>query len=55
MGPMSFKGQYNTNQPGEVGQWQNGSWEVIDVGVKRTAKPVYPKPEWGPPPAKKKE
>ena len=24
MGPMSFKGQYNTNHPGEIGQWQNG-------------------------------
>ncbi len=53
MGPMSFKNQFNTNHPGEIGQWQNGVWQVIDPGVKRTAKPVYPKPAWGPPPAKK--
>jgi branched-chain amino acid transport system substrate-binding protein len=49
MGPMSFKGQYNTNQPGKVGQWQNGTWQVIDVGLKRTAAPIYPKPAWQPP------
>jgi branched-chain amino acid transport system substrate-binding protein len=52
MGPMSFKGQYNTNHPGEIGQWQNGTWEVIDPGPKRTAKPIYPKPAWQPPPKK---
>ena len=52
MGPMSFKGQYNTNHPGEIGQWQNGTWEVIDPGQKRTAKPIYPKPAWQPPPKK---
>jgi branched-chain amino acid transport system substrate-binding protein len=52
MGPMSFKGQYNTNHPGEIGQWQNGAWEVIDPGLKRTAKPIYPKPAWQPPPKK---
>lgn len=52
MGPMSFKGQYNTNHPGEIGQWQNGTWEVIDPGPKRTAKPIYPKPKWQPPPKK---
>jgi branched-chain amino acid transport system substrate-binding protein len=52
MGPMSFKGQYNTNHPGEIGQWQNGTWEVIDPGPRRTAKPIYPKPAWQPPPKK---
>jgi branched-chain amino acid transport system substrate-binding protein len=32
--------------PGQVGQWQNGLWEVIDPGERRTAPPIYPKPEW---------
>jgi|GEM_PF-599365 len=32
--------------PGQVGQWQNGSFEVIDPGMRRTAEPIYPKPEW---------
>jgi branched-chain amino acid transport system substrate-binding protein len=32
--------------PGEIGQWQNGSPEVIDPGAHRTAEPVYPKPDW---------
>jgi branched-chain amino acid transport system substrate-binding protein len=31
---------------GEVGQWQNGVFEVIDVGGHRTADPIYPKPAW---------
>ena len=31
--------------PGEIGQWQDGVAEVIDP-VKRTAEPVYPKPDW---------
>jgi len=32
--------------PGQVGQYQNIEWEVIDPGAKRTAPPVYPKPDW---------
>lgn len=31
---------------GQIGQWQNGYPEVIDVGDNRTADPIYPKPEW---------
>jgi len=31
---------------GQIGQWQNGIFEVVDPGVKRTADPVYPKPDW---------
>lgn len=31
---------------GQIGQWQNGVGEVIDVGDKRTAAPIYPKPAW---------
>jgi branched-chain amino acid transport system substrate-binding protein len=31
---------------GQVGQWQNGIAEVVDVGGKRTAAPIYPKPGW---------
>ncbi len=46
MGPMRFEKGFNTNHPGEVGQWQNGVFEVIDPGKKRTAKPEWPKPEW---------
>lgn len=51
MGPMKFdKTRINMTHPGEIGQWQNGMFEIIDPGKKRTAKPIYPKPEW---PAKK--
>ncbi|MCF8094111.1 MAG: amino acid ABC transporter substrate-binding protein [Desulfobacteraceae bacterium] len=41
-----------TNHPGQIGQWQNGVFEVIDTGEKRTAEPIYPKPKW---PGKKKK
>ncbi len=33
---------------GQVGQWQKGYPEVIDVGKNRTAAPEYPKPDWAP-------
>lgn len=47
MGPMKFDNlRFNTTHPGEIGQWQNGAWEIIDPGKKRTATPIYPKPEW---------
>jgi branched-chain amino acid transport system substrate-binding protein len=35
---------------GQIGQWQNGFPEVIDVGDNRTADPIFPKPEWAPAP-----
>jgi branched-chain amino acid transport system substrate-binding protein len=31
---------------GQIGQWQSGYFEVIDIGTKRTAAPIYPKPPW---------
>jgi ABC-type branched-subunit amino acid transport system substrate-binding protein len=38
---------------GQIGQWQNGIFEVIDPGPKRTAAPIYPKPPWPTPKPKK--
>ncbi len=39
--------------PGEVGQWQNGTYEVIGPANKKTATDViYPKPAWPAPPPK---
>ncbi|MDR2354866.1 MAG: amino acid ABC transporter substrate-binding protein [Clostridiales Family XIII bacterium] len=31
---------------GNIGQWQNGIFEVVDVGERRTADPIIPKPAW---------
>jgi hypothetical protein len=31
---------------GQIGQWQNGFFEIVDPGEKRTAEPIYPKPDW---------
>jgi branched-chain amino acid transport system substrate-binding protein len=54
LGPFWYdKDRYFVNHPGEIGQWQKGVFEVIDVGPKRTAKPLYPKPAWPKPQPKK--
>ena len=34
---------------GQIGQWQNGIFEVVDPGSKRTAAPIYPKAPWATP------
>jgi len=31
---------------GNIGQWQNGVFEVIDADQHRTADPLFPKPAW---------
>ncbi len=41
LGPFWYdKRQISVNHPGEWGQWQNGVFEVIDPGAKRTAPPI---------------
>jgi len=46
LGTVKFKDQYNTTYPGNIGQWQNGEFVIIDPGANRQAKPIYPKPNW---------
>jgi len=46
IGPVRFEDQINVQSPGEVGQWQNGEFEIVAAKEKRTAAPVYPKPPW---------
>ena len=48
LGPTWFENQLMAREcyPGQIGQWQNGLFEVIDPGKNRTAKPIYPKPDW---------
>ena len=46
IGPMSFKDNINQQWPGDIGQWQNGVYEVMMPKKYRTAKPMYPKPDW---------
>ena len=45
LGPVKFEEQFNIYYPGQVGQWQNGEFEVVDKKT-RTAPPIYPKPPW---------
>jgi len=35
-----------SSHPGEVGQWQNGIFEVVGPVEKQTAPLIYPKPNW---------
>src|SRR4030042_1323874 len=46
IGPVRFEGGFNVQSPGEIGQWQNGEFEVVAAKEKRTAKPIFPKPSW---------
>jgi len=46
LGTVKFENQFNVTYPGEVGQWQNGEFVIIDAGANRQADPIYPKPEW---------
>ena len=48
LGPTWFDGTFYASPcyPGQIGQWQNGVFEVIDSGEKRTAAPKFPKPAW---------
>ena len=46
IGPVKFVGGFNVQSPGEIGQWQKGEFEVVAAKQKRTANPLFPKPEW---------
>jgi branched-chain amino acid transport system substrate-binding protein len=43
LGTVKFENQFNTNYPGEVGQWQDGEFEIVSPADKRTADPIYPR------------
>jgi len=46
LGTVKFENQFNTTYPGQVGQWQNGEFEILMPVDQRTADPIYPKPAW---------
>jgi branched-chain amino acid transport system substrate-binding protein len=48
MGPTWFENNILAKEAhlAEIGQWQNGEYEVIGPKDKATAEMVYPKPEW---------
>jgi len=46
IGPFSYdKDRFFRGHLGQVGQWQNGVFEVVDPGENRTAPPIL-KPQW---------
>ena len=46
LGKVKFKNHFNVTYPGNIGQWQNGEFVIIDPGANRQAAPIYPKPAW---------
>jgi branched-chain amino acid transport system substrate-binding protein len=46
LGDFAFENQLNPVYPGQIGQWQNGEFEIVSPTANRTADPVYPKPDW---------
>jgi branched-chain amino acid transport system substrate-binding protein len=43
LGTVKFENQFNTTYPGEVGQWQDGEFEIVSPADERTADPIYPR------------
>lgn len=43
LGTVSFEDQFNVTYPGEVGQWQDGEFEIVSPAENRTAEPIYPR------------
>lgn len=46
LGTFRFENQLNPVYPGQIGQWQNGEFEIVSYTDDRTAEPIYPKPAW---------
>jgi branched-chain amino acid transport system substrate-binding protein len=46
LGTFRFENQLNPVYPGQIGQWQDGEFEVISPTGDRTADPIFPKPDW---------
>ncbi len=46
IGPVKFENGMMVGHLGQVGQWQDGVFEVVDPGEHRTADVLFPKPPW---------
>ena len=46
LGTFSFENQVNPVYPGQIGQWQDGEFEIVGYTDDRTADPIVPKPPW---------
>jgi branched-chain amino acid transport system substrate-binding protein len=46
LGTFQFENQLNRSYPGQIGQWQDGEFEIVSPTENRTADPIFPKPEW---------
>ncbi len=46
LGTVYFENQFNPVYPGQVGQWQNGEFEVVGPADQKTADIIFPKPAW---------
>ena len=46
LGTVHFENQFNPVYPGQVGQWQNGEFEIVGPVDQQTADIIYPKQAW---------
>ncbi|MEE9185062.1 MAG: ABC transporter substrate-binding protein, partial [Acidimicrobiia bacterium] len=46
LGTFRFDNRFIPVYPGQVGQWQDGEFQVVSFTNDRTADPIYPKAEW---------
>ena len=46
LGTFTFDNQVNPTYPGQVGQWQNGEFEIVSPSDDATAEPIFPKADW---------
>ena len=46
LGTFMFEDNLNPVYPGQIGQWQNGEFEIVSPADSRTADPIFPKPPW---------
>jgi branched-chain amino acid transport system substrate-binding protein len=46
LGTFQFEDNRNPVYPGQIGQWQNGEFEIVSPTDARTAEPIFPKPAW---------
>ncbi len=49
LGTVTFENQFNTTYPGQVGQWQNGEFEIVaPADAPGAVEPIFPKAPWPP-------
>ena len=46
LGTFTFDNRFNPIYTGQVGQWQDGEFQVVSPAEQETGEPIYPKAPW---------